>query len=354
MFVASFQKRLLCVYGWVWKMVPPPYGIMRRIHDLCAFSWKEYQTTPASQTCVWCTDLDTALCNRWELLPEFFMPSPTFLLPQEHGSNHSIVLPPWAQGNVETFIQLHRQALESDFVSSQLHHWIDFVFGVNQNPAVARNHGHLFYPEYYPDNRSLLDRDLIWTHDQVRAVIERGIAPLQLFRTPHPRRMTMDEALEARYSSGILSCVSKDACMHISIYLHVTIVCRYLVYIIYDRGSEISPCETVHRKINAYLSFLVYMAQQDAVNASLPCAFYQWERRQMVNFDTEVTVMSQVLILRVSFSLDSYHSFSSWCEWDLHSIHAVVSILNWNVICFKNRSFSCVESLKRQQSTTRR
>ena len=39
----------------------------------------------------------------------------------------SVDLPPWAQGDAWEFIRLHRLALESDIVSSQLHSWIDLV-----------------------------------------------------------------------------------------------------------------------------------------------------------------------------------------------------------------------------------
>jgi hypothetical protein len=43
-----------------------------------------------------------------------------------------VLLPPWAQGSAHEFIRLHRRALESEFVSSNLHHWIDLIFGYKQ------------------------------------------------------------------------------------------------------------------------------------------------------------------------------------------------------------------------------
>ena len=42
-----------------------------------------------------------------------------------------VVLPPWAS-SAEEFVRIQRAALESDYVSKNLHHWIDLVFGCKQ------------------------------------------------------------------------------------------------------------------------------------------------------------------------------------------------------------------------------
>ena len=39
-----------------------------------------------------------------------------------------VELPPWADGP-DDFLRRHRGALEGPFVSANLHHWIDLIFG---------------------------------------------------------------------------------------------------------------------------------------------------------------------------------------------------------------------------------
>lgn len=50
-----------------------------------------------------------------------------------------VVLPPWAKGSVREFIRKHREALECDYVSENLHHWIDLIFGYKQRGKVGIN-----------------------------------------------------------------------------------------------------------------------------------------------------------------------------------------------------------------------
>ena len=49
-----------------------------------------------------------------------------------------VVLPPWAK-TPEDFVRINRLALESEIVSSQLHKWIDLIFGYKQRgPEAAK------------------------------------------------------------------------------------------------------------------------------------------------------------------------------------------------------------------------
>ncbi|ETV88887.1 hypothetical protein, variant 2 [Aphanomyces astaci] len=130
----------------------------------------------------------------WELVPELYMTAEG-LLSAEFGN---VVLPPWANESVDTFIRLHRQALESDYVSMHLHSWIDLVFGTSQRGPDAVDSLNVFHPVCYPDGLNLNLLDL----NTRKQFAERGTIPVQLFKARHPRRLTVDESLEARYPAS--------------------------------------------------------------------------------------------------------------------------------------------------------
>ena len=75
--------------------------------------------------------------NVKELIPEFFMDNTDFLenkmkldlgIRQNGKRVDDVKLPRWAK-SAEDFLSKHRQALESPFVSNNLHKWIDLIFG---------------------------------------------------------------------------------------------------------------------------------------------------------------------------------------------------------------------------------
>ena len=72
-----------------------------------------------------------------ELTPEWYC-NPSFLrnsnnlklgTSQDGELIDDVVLPPWAKGSPEKFVEVLRSALESDICSEMLPSWIDLIFG---------------------------------------------------------------------------------------------------------------------------------------------------------------------------------------------------------------------------------
>lgn len=132
-----------------------------------------------------------------ELTPEFFY-LPEFLTNcnalefgcmQDGTALGDVQLPPWADGDPRKFISLHRQALESDFVSANLHHWIDLIFGYKQQGSAAVEAVNTFHPYFYGDKMDLSSiRDPLIRSTILGFVSNFGQVPRQLFTKPHPAR----------------------------------------------------------------------------------------------------------------------------------------------------------------------
>ncbi|GMI73991.1 SPIRRIG, Beach-Domain Homolog A1 [Hibiscus trionum] len=132
-----------------------------------------------------------------ELVPEFFY-MPEFLENRfrfDLGEKQSgekvgdVRLPPWAKGSAREFIRRHREALESDFVSENLHHWIDLIFGYKQRGKAAEEAVNVFYHYTYEGSVDIDAIDDPLMKASILAQINHfGQTPKQLFQKPHVKR----------------------------------------------------------------------------------------------------------------------------------------------------------------------
>ncbi|XP_051170147.1 WD repeat and FYVE domain-containing protein 3 [Leptopilina boulardi] len=132
-----------------------------------------------------------------ELIPEFFY-LPEFLINSNHfdlGSKQSgvqlgdIVLPPWAKQDPREFIRCHRLALECDYVSQHLHHWIDLIFGCKQNGTGAVEAVNVFHHLFYEGNVDIYNiDDPLKKNATIGFINNFGQIPKQLFKKPHPAK----------------------------------------------------------------------------------------------------------------------------------------------------------------------
>ncbi|XP_066242463.1 lipopolysaccharide-responsive and beige-like anchor protein isoform X4 [Saccopteryx leptura] len=131
-----------------------------------------------------------------ELIPEFYYLPEMFvnfnnynLGMMDDGTVVSDVeLPPWAKTS-EEFVRINRLALESEFVSCQLHQWIDLIFGYKQQGPEAVRSLNVFYYLTYEGAVNLNSITDPVLREAVEAQIRSfGQTPSQLLIEPHPPR----------------------------------------------------------------------------------------------------------------------------------------------------------------------
>ncbi|XP_070606006.1 neurobeachin isoform X5 [Erythrolamprus reginae] len=131
-----------------------------------------------------------------ELIPEFYYLPEMFV--NSNGYNFGaredettvtdVELPPWAK-KPEDFVRINRMALESEFVSCQLHQWIDLIFGYKQRGPEAVRALNVFHYLTYEGSINLDSITDPVLREAMEAQIQNfGQTPSQLLIEPHPPR----------------------------------------------------------------------------------------------------------------------------------------------------------------------
>ncbi|KAI5607332.1 lipopolysaccharide-responsive and beige-like anchor protein isoform X7 [Silurus asotus] len=131
-----------------------------------------------------------------ELIPEFFYLPEMFINANDYNlgvmDDGTVVcdveLPPWAK-SPEDFVRINRMALESEFVSCQLHQWVDLIFGYKQRGPEAARSLNVFYYLTYEGAVNLSSITDPMLREAVESQIRSfGQTPSQLLIEPHPPR----------------------------------------------------------------------------------------------------------------------------------------------------------------------
>lgn len=123
-------------------------------------------------------------------LPEMFVNANSYNLGVMEDSTvvSNVELPPWAK-SPEEFVRINRLALESEFVSCQLHQWIDLIFGYKQQGPEATRALNVFYYLTYEGAVNLSSIGDPMLREAVESQIRSfGQTPCQLLIEPHPPR----------------------------------------------------------------------------------------------------------------------------------------------------------------------
>ena len=88
----------------------------------------------------------------WYCNPAFLRNTNGFILGSSQDGEvlGDVILPPWAKGSPERFVETMRAALESDICSAMIPDWIDLIFGFKQQgPESIKANNVYFYLTYY-------------------------------------------------------------------------------------------------------------------------------------------------------------------------------------------------------------
>uniref|UniRef100_A0A3Q3K0V6 Neurobeachin n=1 Tax=Monopterus albus TaxID=43700 RepID=A0A3Q3K0V6_MONAL len=178
-------------------------------------------------------------------LPEMFVNSNGYHLGMRDDRTMvcDVDLPAWAK-KPEDFVRMNRMALESEFVSCQLHQWIDLIFGYKQRGPEAVRALNVFH---YLTYEGAINLDSI-TEPSLREATEAqiqsfGQTPSQLLIEPHPPRssamhlsplmfkdqMQQDVIMVLKFpSNSPVTHVAANTLPHLTIPAVVTVTCSRL------------------------------------------------------------------------------------------------------------------------------
>ncbi|KAM6961393.1 neurobeachin-like isoform 7-T7 [Aplochiton taeniatus] len=131
-----------------------------------------------------------------ELIPEFYYLPEMFVnsngyhlgMREDRAMVCDVDLPAWAK-KPEDFVRINRMALESEFVSCQLHQWIDLIFGYKQRGPEAVRALNVFHYLTYEGSVNLDSISDPTQREAMEVQIQSfGQTPSQLLIEPHPPR----------------------------------------------------------------------------------------------------------------------------------------------------------------------
>ncbi|XP_026797573.3 neurobeachin a isoform X11 [Pangasianodon hypophthalmus] len=186
-----------------------------------------------------------------ELIPEFYYLPEMFVnsngydlgLREDHSPVSDVELPAWAK-KPEDFVRINRMALESEFVSCQLHQWIDLIFGYKQRGPEAVRALNVFHYMSYEGSVNLDTITDLQLRESMEAQIQIfGQVPSQLLIEPHPPRssamhlsplmfkdqMQQDVIMVLKFpSNSPVTHVAANTLPHLSMPAAVTVTCSRL------------------------------------------------------------------------------------------------------------------------------
>jgi len=125
-------------------------------------------------------------------LPEFLQNINKYNFGSKEGTGevvNDVKLPPWAKDDPKIFIARNREALESPYVTANLHSWIDLVFGYKQQGNAAIEATNVFHHLSYYGAKNIEEIEDERERLAAIGIIHNfGNTPRQIFSRPHQQR----------------------------------------------------------------------------------------------------------------------------------------------------------------------
>ncbi|XP_055679580.1 lysosomal-trafficking regulator isoform X3 [Lutzomyia longipalpis] len=208
-----------------------------------------------------------------ELIPEFFtLPEMfensedfDFGVRQSGERVHHVTLPPWSNNSSRLFVLIHRQALESDYVRSKLHLWIDLIFGYKQSGKAAVAATNVFHSATYPEFPEPASTDPVDRSAYTTMIRTYGQMPKQIIAFPHPPATKTDQSYDYQTSFG-------------------TYTVKGLKWGIYTGSPQlpVPECVAIYQQSDVQLSRIVCMETTNAAYGLSQCENYM----QGIEIDT--------------------------------------------------------------------
>jgi hypothetical protein len=142
-----------------------------------------------------------------ELIPEMFTVNKADILRNKFSLDFGntaegdevsdVTLPKWAN-SAQDFLFKMKAALESEYCSLHLHHWIDLIFGVDSKGEGALKSGNVFAEECYKETfEGQVVRSKLKEQANKMLIHQYGQVPVQLFQIPHPKKK-----IKAQFAQG--------------------------------------------------------------------------------------------------------------------------------------------------------
>ncbi|XP_059611757.1 lysosomal-trafficking regulator [Phlebotomus argentipes] len=208
-----------------------------------------------------------------ELIPEFFSLPEMFENSEDFDFgvrqsgervNH-VTLPPWSNNSSRLFVLIHRQALESDYVRSRLHLWIDLIFGYKQTGKAAVAALNVFHSATYPEFPEPASTDPVDRSAYTTMIKTYGQMPKQVIAFPHPPATKSDQICD--YQTSFATCTVKG-----------------LKWGIYTGSPQlpIPECVAIYQQVEVQLSKIICM---ETTNAAYGLSCYE-NYMQGIEIDT--------------------------------------------------------------------